>query len=360
MPDTPRPVPERLLSLDALRGFDMCWILGLATVLTKVLEHAFPEHKMAADIAAQFEHVDWEGFRFYDLIFPLFLFLSGVSLAIALPRRLARDGRGATVRHLLARAGIIFILGVIFSGGLRDGWEGVRWLGVLQRIGIASAAAGLLSLWLGTRGLVAAAVSLLIGYFLLLRFVPVPGAGAGNFAEGMNLTNYLDSIWLPGRKYDGDHDPEGILSTLPAIATAVLGLLAGRWITGQAPPTRKVCGLLLSGVVMIILGWTWHPFFPVIKKIWSSSFVLVAGGWSAVLLGVFYALVDVHGWRRGLAPFFWVGANPIALYLCAGFGFFRIIAERLVAKPALPSAVTFVVMLITAWWLHRRKIFLRV
>lgn len=343
----------------------MCWILGLAAVLTKMLERAFPEYKMAADIAEQFEHVTWDGFRFYDLIFPLFLFLSGVSLAIAVPRRVGRAGRGAAARHLLARALIIFVLGVIFSGGLKDGWDHIRWLGVLQRIGIASAVAGLLSLWLGTRGLSIAAAVLLIGYYLLLRFVPVPGVGAANFAEGMNLTNYLDSIWLPGRKYNGDHDPEGILSTLPAIATALLGLLAGRWITCAASPTRKVVGLIIAGTVMLALGWAWHPFFPVIKKIWSSSFVLVAAGCSALLLGVFYALVDVHGWRRGLAPFMWVGANPIALYLCSGFGFFRTISERLIIKPAppfdwLPSAMTFAVMLATAWWLHRRKIFLRV
>ena len=343
----------------------MCWILGLATVFTQVLGRAFPESQIATDIAAQFTPVKWDGFRFYDLIFPLFLFLSGVSLAIAVPRRVARDGRGAAARHLLARALIIFLLGVLFSGGLKDGWDHIRWLGVLQRIGIASAAAGLLSLWLGTRGLTIAAAVLLVGYFLLLRFVPVPGVGAGNFAEGMNLTNYLDSIWLPGRKHDGNHDPEGILSTLPAIATALLGLLAGRWITGTASPMRKVLGLILAGVVMLALGWAWHPYFPVIKKIWSSSFVLVAAGCSAVLLGLFYLLVDVCGWRRGLAPFMWVGANPIALYLCSGFGFFRTISERLITKPSplfdwIPSATTFAVMLATAWWLHRRKIFLRV
>ncbi len=356
----------RLLSLDALRGFDMCWILGLDAVLMQLLAWAFPSSSTAADLAAQFTHVDWEGFRFYDLIFPLFLFLSGVSLAIALPRRVDREGRGAAVRHLLVRAAVIFVLGVLYSGGLKNGWEGVRWLGVLQRIGIASAAAGLLSLLLGARGLAVTVASLLIGYFLLLRYVSVPGVGAGNFAEGLNLTNYLDSIWLPGRKYNGDHDPEGILSTLPAIATALLGLLAGRWITTEASPTRRVCGLLLAGVVMIALGLLWHPLFPVIKKIWSSSFVLVAGGWSLVLLGVFHALVDVHGWRRGLAPFRWVGANPIALYLCAGFGFFHTIASRLVPQPVppplawLPALMTFTVMLITAWWLHRRQIFLRV
>ena len=355
----------RLLSLDALRGFDMCWILGLSTVLSQMLNRAFPASPIVTDIATQFKHVDWAGFRFYDLIFPLFLFLAGVSLAIALPRRLAREGRGATVRHLLARAVILVVLGIIFSGGVKNGWDQIRWLGVLQRIGIASAAAGLLSLCLRTRGLIAAAATLLIGYFLLLRFVPVPGFGAGNFAEGMNLTNYLDSIWLPGRKYDGNHDPEGLLSTLPAIATALLGLLAGKWITGTATPLRKFGGLVTAGLLMLALGWAWHPFFPVIKKLWTSSFVLVAAGWSAILLGLFYGIVDILHWRRGLAPFLWVGANPIALYLCSGFGFFRIISERLAtATPPpydwLPATMTFAVMLATAQWLHRRQIFLKV
>jgi predicted acyltransferase len=358
------PSTSRLLSLDALRGFDMCWILGFSAVVTRILQHSFPGSAATETIVAQMEHVPWAGFHFYDLIFPLFLFLSGVSLAVALPRRVARDGRGAAARHLVARALIIFIVGVIYSGGLKDGWDHVRWLGVLQRIGIGSAAAGLLSLRLGTRGLIVSAAALLVGYYLMLLLIPVPDVGAGNFDEGKNLTNYLDKIWLPGRRYDGDHDPEGILSTLPAIATALLGLLAGKWITGNATPGRKVLYLLASGIVLLALGWAWHPFFPVIKKIWSSSFVLVAAGWSALLLGLFYWLVDIRGWRCGMCPFIWVGANPIALYLFSGFGFFKIIAERLVLKnssvPWLPSTMVFLVMLATAWWLHRRKIYIRV
>jgi len=359
------PPSQRLLSLDALRGFDMCWILGLSTIVTKILERVFPDSAAAAAIVGQMEHVKWDGFHFYDLIFPLFLFLSGVSISIAVPRRVARDGRTSTARHLVVRAAVIFLLGVIYSGGLRDGWDQVRWLGVIQRIGVASAAAGLLSMVLGTRGLIVTTISLLVGYYLLLRFVPVPGGGAGNFAEGMNLTNYLDRIWLPGRKYDGDHDPEGILSTLPAIATALLGLLSGKWIMGGASNGKKVGGLILGGAAMLALGWAWHPYFPIIKKIWSSSFVLVAAGWSAVLLGVFYAVVDGGGWRRGLSPFIWVGANPITLYLFSGLGFFKVVAERLVGKapPApywLPPVAVFGVMLLTAWAMHRKKIFLKV
>jgi len=343
----------------------MCWILGMEVVLRGVLKRFAPDNAITAVVNTQLEHAVWDGFRFYDLIFPLFLFIAGVSMAIALPRRLERDGHASAVRHLIARALLLVVIGVLFSGGLRDGWEKIRWLGVLQRIGIASAAAGIFSLWLGWRGLVGAVLTLLAGYYALLALVPVPGFGAGDFAEGHNLTNYLDSIWLPGRKYDGPHDPEGLLSTLPAIATALLGILAGKWLVNSATPSKRVLGLLGAGVAMIALGWAWHPFFPIIKKIWSSSFVLVAGGCSAVLLALFYALVDVHGWRRWTTPFVWVGANPITLYVCAGLGFFRIISERLVGHPGkdwawLVPCVTFALMLLLARWLYKRGIFIKV
>lgn len=286
-------------------------------------------------------------------------------MAIALPRRLAREGRRKTVLHLLARALILMALGVLFSGGLKNGWAEVRWLGVLQRIGMASAAAGMLSLILGWRGLLVSVMAILLGYWLLLGFVPVPEIGAGDFAEGRNLTNYVDSIWLPGRKHDGKHDPEGLLSTLPAVATALLGLLGGQWLTSRQVAGRKVVGLMATGLVMIGLGWAWHPFFPIIKKIWSSSFVLVAGGWSAFLLGLFYWIVDVRGWRRWTAPFVWVGANPILLYLLSGLGFFRLVSERLVGHPGkgwawMTICVTFGLVLLLARWLYKRGIWIKV
>ena len=356
---------QRLISLDALRGFDMCWILGLGGLVKGVLDRTMPGSVVTSVAAHQLEHAAWDGFRFYDLIFPLFLFIAGVSMSIALPRRLARDGTAKTVRHLIERALILVILGILVSGGLREGWDQIRWLGVLQRIGIASAAAGALSLFMGWRGLLMTLLTLLGGYCLLLSWVPVSGIGAGDFAEGRNLTNYLDSLWLPGRKYDGDHDPEGILSTLPAIATALMGILAGKWITCEKEPSKKTWGLIGMGIAMIALGWLWHPFFPVIKKIWSSSFVLVAGGWSTLLLGVFYWIVDVRGWQRWTTPFVWVGANSIALYLCAGFGIFRSVTERLVGHPGkdwawVTALVSFALMLALARWLWKRGILIRI
>jgi predicted acyltransferase len=363
-PDTNLPAATpRLVSLDALRGFDMCWILGLSGLVKKLLDRFQVQGRET--ITDQFEHVDWAGFHFYDLIFPLFLFIAGVSLALSLPRRLASHGAAATAGRLLVRAAVLFFIGVIFSGGFQKGFDQVRWLGVLQRIALGSCFAGLLSLWLSPRGLIAATLLLLAGYWALLVFVPVPGAGAGSFAEGQNLTNYLDRMYLPGRKYDGDHDPEGILSTLPAIATALLGILAGRWLSGPASNSRKALGLIAGGAVLLGLGWAWHPFFPVVKKLWTSSFVLVAGGWSAILLGVFYLVIDVLGWKRWTAPFVWVGANPIFLYVCSGLGFFRIVTERLTVPMKgdlawVPAAVSFGLVLLVARFLYRRGIYLKV
>lgn len=359
------PSSQRLVSLDALRGFDMCCILGLTATLEAVLRRFLPTSPLTATLTEQFTHVPWAGLHFEDLIFPLFLFISGAAMAFSVPKRLASEGRGAVIRHLLLRALVIFVLGVIYSGGLSQGWDQVRWLGVIQRIGIASAAAGLLSLWLDARGLLVATAVILVGYWALLAFVPVPGFGAGDFAEGHNLANYLDSIWLPGRKYDGDHDPEGILSTLPAIGTALLGLLAGGWLGRDLEPRRKVTGLLAAGIVLLAAGWACHPFFPVVKKLWSSSFVLVTAGWSAVLLAAFFWIIDVRGFRRWCEPFVWVGANPITLYLAAGMGAFRTVSQRLVG-PLPPdwawvgSLTTFALVLVTARWLYRRGIFLRV
>jgi predicted acyltransferase len=355
----------RLVSLDALRGFDMCWILGMGAVLEAVLARFLPGSALTTLVQQQLSHVDWEGLHFEDLIFPLFLFISGVSMAIAVPRREARDGRAAVIRHLLLRAAIIFFLGVIASGGMSQGIDQVRWLGVIQRIGVASAVAGIASLWLGFRGLSLLTLALLVGYWLLMLFVPVPGVGVGEFTEGRNLTNYLDSIWLPGRKYDGTHDPEGILSTLPAIGTALIGLIAGKWLTQAEVTGRRLGWLVAAGFALLVLGWAWHPWFPVVKKLWSSSFVLVAAGWSMLLLAVFIWVVDILAWRRWCKVFIWVGANPLSLYLASGLGAFRSINARLVGPLGpdwkwIGSLTVFGLMILTARWLYKRGIFLRI
>lgn len=370
---TPAPAPPRLLSLDALRGFDMFWIVGGGAIIKAF--RAFGDTTWARMLAEQMEHVPWEGFHFEDLIFPLFVFISGASLVFSVSRQIERVGRGATTRRILVRTLLLFIFGVLYSGGIARGFDNVRWLGVLQRIAIAYCGAGLLFVWFKPRVLVGVCIAILLGYWALLALVPVPEFGAANFQEGKNLPNYLDRIYLPGKRYDGDHDPEGLLSNLPAIATCLLGVFSGLLIRNSSPTAqRKTVLLVVGGVVLLATGWVWSGWFPVIKKLWTSSYVLVAGGWSAILLGLFYYVIEALGWRRGFLPFVWIGMNPITIYLLANVINFGQIAQRFVGGDIKNSLNTTVhagvgdllvalvaagLVFVVAGFLYRRKIFLR-
>jgi predicted acyltransferase len=379
MPTTPAaatdtPIPAgRLMSLDALRGFDMLWILG-GDSIGHALAHAHTAGGLAL-LATQLNHVDWEGFRFYDLIFPLFVFIVGVSLVFSLSALRERVGAAAAVRRIVRRTLLLYLLGVLYYGGWQNGWDNVRWLGVLQRIALCYGAAGLLFLFCQPRALVLWCALLLVGYWALLCFVPVPGFGAGDFAEGRNLTNWIDAQFLPGRKWDGDHDPEGLLSTLPAIATCLLGVFAGLLLRDpRRSPRERMGWLLIAGVAGVGLGFLWGLQFPVIKKIWTSSYVLVAGGFSAMLLALFYGLIDVGQWRRWAQPFVWIGLNPITIYLLGNVVAFDEVAARVLGGPVAEFVNTRVAMgwgevLISAggillavgicWFLHRKRLYLR-
>src|SRR5437016_4864966 len=222
-PAGPTAAPtQRLMSLDALRGFDMFWIVG-AEDIVKALDKVSPSPAVHL-LTEQLTHKDWEGVAFYDLIFPLFVFIVGVSLVFSLSKTIAQHGRAAAYKRVLTRGLLLYLLGLFYYGGFEKDVEQIRLLGVLQRIALAYLFTGLLFCRFRLRGLVVACVSLLVGYWALMTFVPVPGVGAGNFAEGKNLANYIDKEYLPFRKWDGDHDPEGLLSTLPAIGTCLLGV----------------------------------------------------------------------------------------------------------------------------------------
>jgi predicted acyltransferase len=222
------------------------------------------------------------------------------------------------------------------------------------------------------RGCIIAGAVLLVGYWALLTFVSVPGIGPAHFLPGLNLTNWLDHQYLPLRKWDGDYDPEGMLSTLPAIASCLMGVFAGTLLKRRTlPDNRKVLYLLASGAVCLALGWLWNIQFPVIKKIWTSSFVLVAAGYSAMLLAVFYQIVDIWKCRKWAQPFVWIGMNPIAIYLIHKLVNIDAIASRFIGGDlsALylgsygPLATALVSVAITfgiARFLYTRGIFLRV
>ena len=363
----------RVLSLDALRGFDMIWILGLEEVvhaMAKVWPNGFFEF-----LAWQMDHKKWEGFGFYDLIFPTFVFMVGASIVFSLTRLVETRGRAGAVRRVVVRGVVLYLLGLLYYGGLSKHLWNIRPMGVLQRIALAYLFTGLLFIYLKPRALLAVTIALLVGYWAWLSFVPVPGVGHASFAEGENWTNYMDRMYLPGRKWDGDHDPEGILSTFPAVATCLLGVFAGLLIRDKTvDPRRKALILFAGGVGAVVVGFLWGLQFPVIKKLWTSTFVLVAGGYSAILLSVFYLVIDVWGYRRWATPFVWIGVNAITLYLVKEVVDFPVVAERLVggADSALRlnvwhqygELVVYVVavllVLLLARFLYKRQIFLRV
>jgi predicted acyltransferase len=396
---------QRLTSLDALRGFDMFWILG-ADSLAYAL-HEMSDNPATKFFAEQLDHAEWAGFRFYDLIFPLFVFIMGVSTVFSLEKIIAQEGRGAAVKRVLKRGVLLFIVALIYSGGFTNPWPDMRLMGVLNRIALCYTFGGLLFIFCNVRVLATTAAALLLGYWALLAQVPfpdvrpVPGGEAvitkeagfkknsdlnlasttmihGSYIQGVNLANYLDQKYLPGRKYDGTYDPEGILSTLPALVTGLLGIFTGLFLRlKNLPDMKKVVWLFSAGAASAALGWLWNLEMPVIKKIWTSSYVLVAGGYSAMLLAVFYYIVDVKKWQTWCQPFIWIGMNPITLYLTSNFlgglGFEKL-ARRLTGGPVknffdthiaagcgeLVSSLVGVLLFIWfARFLYQRKIFLR-
>lgn len=390
------------MSLDALRGFDMFLIIGADTLAGAL--HRMKETPATNFLATQLEHVDWEGFRFYDLIFPLFIFMVGVALVYSLTKTIEQVGRAQALKRVFVRSLLLYALGIFYSGGLTNPWPDIRLMGVLNRIALAYLFAGLLFCCFKPRALAGICVSLLVGYWALMSFVPFPDVRPspevtviekesgftnvaqlnltttnlirGTFDKGVNLANYLDQKYLPARKYDGTWDPEGILSTIPAVATCLLGVFAGFLLRDRKiPDLRKVSWLLGGGAATVALGWLWGIQFPVIKKIWTSSYVLVAGGYSAMLLGLFYLIVDVWQRRTWCQPFVWIGMNSITLYIASSlFDEFRRISVRLAGgdiKSFLDARVTqgfgdlmiVIVGLLLAFWLahflYKRKIFLR-
>ncbi len=374
---------ERLMSLDALRGFDMMWIVG-----ADALGHAMSEldaGPVVKALSTQLDHVAWAGFRFYDLIFPLFVFMIGVAITFSLGKLVERQGRAVAVRRVLQRTLMLYVLGLFYYGGIAKGVDHIRWVGVLQRLGLCYGFAGLCFIYLRPKQIAAVAVTLLVGYWAALTFIPVPGFGAGDYAEGHNLTNWIDLHYLPGRKWDVTHDPEGLLSAFPAFVSALLGVFAGLLLQDrQRTGEQKAVLLATAGCVSLVLGFTWGIQFPIIKKLWTSSFVLVAGGWSALLLAAFYYVIDVRRVRAWAVPFTWIGTNALTIYLIGnlvyvevgdkGASAFEQIPQRLVGGPVaafldravIPhfgDVVIAIVGLLLAFlicrFLHKRQIFLR-
>src|SRR6202050_2432063 len=378
-------ISTRLTSLDLFRG---ATIAAMILVNNPGNDHAY----------WPLEHAEWNGWTPTDLIFPFFLFVVGVSLVFSSESRLNRgDSRSLLLRHAFRRALIIFAIGLALN------WlvdlllsRGGRIPGVLQRIGICYFAASILYLYVRPRTRAWIVAALLIGYWILMRFVPVPGFGGPGrdiafLHPDANLGAYLDRKFLihlwgsSSRLYEITRDPEGLLSTLPAIATALLGVFTGEWLRSDRSPKNKALGMLVFGVIGLILGKTWGIWFPINKKLWTSSFVLFTARFALVCLALCFWATDIKRWRRAWTkPFLIFGRNAITAYVIADFfavllyavntrvngqmmNAQQIIFQRFFAPLGSPSfssllfSLAFVLLcLLPIWLMDRKKIFLKI
>lgn len=383
--------------MDALRGFDMIWIIGGAELV-----RAFAVMTGQSWLVPQMEHIDWAGLHFYDLIFPLFIFIVGVSLVFSLSKTIAEFGRGEALKRIFRRSVLLYLLGFVFSGGFKNTWPDIHFAGVLQRIAAAYFFAALLFCFFSRRGLIVWCVALLVGYDAVMSFVPMRDIHldqktfdqiaartgekdpmnaflsttnwvSGKFSRGYNVANQVDFLYLPGFKGYEYYDPDGLLSTIPVVATCLLGVFAGLLLSSTMSDRLKLLYLLAGGVILLNLGLIWALHFPVVKRLWSPSYVPVSGGLSAIALAVFYWLIDVAGWQRWCAPFVWVGMNSITIYFSTCLVSYTALGGRLTGgsvKHFLNAHLagsgdflTICIGLALALWLCRflyvRKVFLR-
>jgi predicted acyltransferase len=354
---------SRFMSVDALRGFDMFWIVGGDFLIRSLDEiHDSP---FTRGLAGQMEHCEWAGFHFYDLVFPLFVFIVGIVIPFSIPRIIERGGKTAAVKRIFIRSAILFLLGILYMGGISHGFKNVYFAGVLHRIAVAYFFAALLFCFFKPRTLLALAVLFLVGYWALMTFVPVPGIGAPSYEQGKNLAHWIDQKFLPGQKFEGT-----LLSTLPAVANCLLGIFAGLLLKNKTlSEQQKVFCLLGGGAASLILGIAWSVQFPIIKLLWTSTYVLVACGISAILLGLFHQVIEIWNFRKWSQPFVWIGMNAITIYLVSAILNFQRQANRLVGSDVASalgpwadfarSMVALVCVFAIVRFLYRRKIFLR-
>lgn len=364
--------PGRLYSLDALRGFDMFWIMGAEEIFHSLAKiTGFP---VWVTMSEQLSHPEWHGFAFYDLIFPLFLFLAGVATPYSVGRELENGkSRNALLARVIKRGLVLVLLGVVYNNGLRllDSFDAYRFCSVLARIGLAYMFANIIYLYTERRGQIIWFGLLLVGYWLLLKFTSAPGFTPGDLTMEGNFASYVDRSILPGRLYLKIHDPEGLVSLIPSIGTALLGILTGGMLKhGKETKQKKALYMALGGIICLIIAQIWNLDFPFNKNLWTSSFVMHVGGLSLLLLAFFYYIIDVLGYTKWAFFFKVIGMNSILIYISGRFidwgytndGFFRWLFQ-LTGEPydAVVKAICFVlVQWAFLYFLYKKKVFLRV
>lgn len=376
MPNTTTtPAIGRLVSLDVFRGVT---IAGMVLVNNPgTWEHIY----------WPLEHAQWHGWTPTDLVFPFFLFIVGVAITLAFGSRVESGRTSDLYLKIVKRTLIIFGIGLFLNALPYFSLSELRIPGVLQRIAVCYFFASILFLTTKIRTQVAITIALLLGYWLLVKVIPAPGFAAGDLTKEGSLPSFIDRVvfgkhvWALGKVYD----PEGLLSTLPALATTLIGLLTGSWLRSKKSAHEKVAGLFVAGAICVAIGWAWNSFFPINKALWTSSYVLFSGGLALQFLALCYWVIDIKGYRCWAKPFEIFGLNAIALYVAADLiavllDLIKVsgpdgskislgswVFEHLFASWASPVnasvafAFTFVLVCFGLMWiLYRRKVFIKV
>ncbi len=362
---------ERLHSLDALRGFDMFWIIGggaFVAAAAKAVDWGWL-HLLAQQMH---HHVEWSGLRFHDLIFPLFMFISGVAIPYAITSKLEKGAaRIDLLKKVSRRMVLLVVFGIVYNGTLQNGFKDMRVASVLAQIGISYFFASLIVIYTNSIKPWAFWLAGILGGIAILQLlVPIPGFGAGNLTPDGSINAWIDQHLLPGRLYFGTYDPEGVLCIVSATSVTLMGAFAGSILRGKTrSPEKKTTTLLLAGAALVVVALALSPFYPIIKKIWTVPYNLLAAGLSFLLLALFYFVIDVKGWRKGSFFFKVIGLNSITIYLGTQLIDFSYPSNFLLGWLATPAGdfggMILVAGVIALEWLclyhlYRNKIFLRV
>ena len=365
---------DRLVSLDVFRGITIAGMILVNNPGTWTAIHS------------PLAHAEWHGLTPTDLVFPFFLFIVGVSITLALGRRAERGGSKRDLYLKIARRTlIIFALGLVLAGFPRYELSTLRIPGVLQRIAVCYFIASVIFLNTKWRTQAVIAAVLLLLYWALMILIPAPGFSRGDLSMEGNLAAYVDRTLLGQHTWKPLYDPEGMLSTIPAIVTTLGGVLTGHWLRSRRSDLEKVTGMFVAGVACMVVGWAWGFWFPINKALWTSSYVLVTAGLALQFLAVCFWLVDIKGIRRWATPFLILGSNALIIYFLAEL-FSRIISlvsftradgsavelqtlifEKAFASWASPidASVLFAICVVLLWLgvatlLYRKRIFIKV
>ncbi len=362
---------NRLLSVDALRGFDMLLISGGGTFL--VLMEGKTNWPWIDTIAQQLEHPEWIGFTFYDFIFPLFLFISGVSIAFSLNRDIGNNVPKTTIyRKAFWRMIILIILGMIDKNVPFPFFDppSIRLGSVLGRIGIAGFIATILYLNFSWKALLVWIGGILLAYYALIFLVPVPGYGAGNLTFEGNLVGWIDRSFLPGRLLQKTYDELGLITQFPALCLAVFGTLAGDVLRSDKKEYRKIQILSFAGVVCIAIALLWSLHFPISKRFWTSSFVLLTAGMAFLFMTLFYWIIDVMKYQKWAFFFQVIGLNSLTVYMAYRFVDFGETSKRLFSGLYAPAPEPWhevfealgalALVWLFLYFLYRNKIFVKI